>query len=274
MWSGNSHGVRAVAALASGDVAAADHTSRAARELLAVAPIHQRMYLQLLAEVALARGDLVAAHSWAGEAVSSATGWHRVVSLTTRARVRIAEHELELAEQDAYGALARATDLKANLAIPDILECLGATACSGGSHPRSARLFGAAESIRRRMGAARFKVHDANHAAMVRTAREGLGDRGFEAAFAEGSALTTLEAIAYAQRGKGERRRPTMGWASLTPAEREVVRLVCDGLANKEIAIRLLVSPRTVQTHLTHVYTKLNLTSRVQLVQEASRHGA
>lgn len=63
-----------------------------------------------------------------------------------------------------------------------------------------------------------------------------------------------------------------MGWGSLTPTEREVVRLVCAGLANKEIATRLLVSPRTVQTHLTHVYTKLNLTSRVQLVQEAGRH--
>ena len=66
---------------------------------------------------------------------------------------------------------------------------------------------------------------------------------------------------------------PTSGWASLTPTERDVVRLVSEGLGNKDIATRLFVSPRTVQTHLTHVYTKLGLTSRVQLAQEAARHG-
>ena len=89
---------------------------------------------------------------------------------------------------------------------------------------------------------------------------------------AEGATLSIDEAIAYAQRGRGERRRPSSGWASLTPTEREVVRLVADGLANKDVATRLFVSPRTVQTHLTHVYTKLGLTSRVQLVQETARH--
>ena len=86
------------------------------------------------------------------------------------------------------------------------------------------------------------------------------------------TALSTEDAIAYAQRGRGQRKRPTSGWGALTPTERDVVRLVSDGLGNKDIATRLFVSPRTVQTHLTHAYTKLGLTSRVQLAQEAARH--
>ncbi len=83
--------------------------------------------------------------------------------------------------------------------------------------------------------------------------------------------LSTDEAIAYAQRGRGQRKRPSSGWASLTPTELDVVRLVSEGLANNDIATRLFVSPRTVQSHLTHVYAKLGVTSRVQLVQEAGR---
>ena len=102
--------------------------------------------------------------------------------------------------------------------------------------------------------------------------RDAMGKKDFDYAWAEGAALSTEEAIAYTQRGRGQRKRATSGWASLTPTERDVVRLVSEGLGNKDIATRLFVSPRTVQTHLTHVYTKLGLSSRVQLVQEAARH--
>jgi DNA-binding CsgD family transcriptional regulator len=136
----------------------------------------------------------------------------------------------------------------------------------------AARLFGAAEAIRRRIGTVRFKVRDAGHQASVAVLRDAMGEQDFGSAWAEGAALATEEAIGYALRGRGQRKRPSSGWASLTPAELEVVRLVSAGLANNDIATQLLVSPRTVQTHLSHVYTKLGVHSRVQLTQEAARH--
>jgi DNA-binding CsgD family transcriptional regulator len=132
-------------------------------------------------------------------------------------------------------------------------------------------LFGAANAARERFGILRFKVHEPEYTTSIAALRRSLGDSDFEAAWAEGAALSTEEAIAYAQRGRGARKRPSSGWGSLTPTELDVVRLVSEGLANKDIATRLFISPRTVQTHLTHVYTKLGLTSRVQLAQEAAR---
>jgi DNA-binding CsgD family transcriptional regulator len=204
--------------------------------------------------------------------VSTTTGASLSDALTVRARVAIAQGEPDQAERDAHDALARAAEVEAYLFIPDILECLAALAAEAGGHREAARLFGAAEAIRLRIGAVRFKIYDAGYEASVASLRDTLGENGFDSAWAEGAALSTEEAIAYAQRGRGQRKRPTRGWASLTPAERDVVRLVSEGLANNAIATRLFVSPRTVQTHLTHVYTKLGLSSRVQLAQEAARH--
>jgi len=162
--------------------------------------------------------------------------------------------------------------MQAYLGVADILECLAALAGEDGSQREAARLFGAAQAIRERIGEVRFKVWDAGYEASVAALRNALGEQDFDGAWAEGAALSVEEAIAYTQRGRGQRKRPTSGWASLTPTERDVVRLVSEGLANNDIATRLFVSPRTVQTHLTHVYTKLGLTSRVQLAQEAARH--
>jgi DNA-binding CsgD family transcriptional regulator len=203
---------------------------------------------------------------------ASATGFYLAWALATRAQVAIAQGEPEQAERDAHDALARAAEVEAYLLIPDILECLGTLAGEAGSHREAARLFGAAHGSRQRMGAVRFKVWDAGYEASVAALRDAMGEQDFDSAWAEGAALSTEEAIAYAQRGRGQRKRPASGWASLTPTERDIIRLASEGLGNRDIATRLFVSPRTAQTHLTHVYTKLGLTSRVQLVQEAARH--
>jgi predicted ATPase/class 3 adenylate cyclase/DNA-binding CsgD family transcriptional regulator len=262
----------ALAALAAGDAATAQDATEAAWQYMSVLPVMAAAQGPLNAEAALAGGDLAAARHWADDAVSTTTGVYLTEKLATRARVAIAQGEPEQGERDAHDALVRAAEVEAYLFIPNILECVGTLAGEAGSHREAARLFGAAEAIRQRMGATRFKIYDSGYEASVAAVRNALGDEDFDSAWAEGAALSTEEAIAYAQRGRGERKRPTSGWASLTPTERDVVRLVSEGLANNDIATRLFVSPRTVQTHLTHVYTKLGLTSRVQLVQEAARH--
>jgi DNA-binding CsgD family transcriptional regulator len=76
-------------------------------------------------------------------------------------------------------------------------------------------------------------------------------------------------------RPPGERspRRPGVGWPSLSPAERDVVRLVVEGLSNRDVAERLFLSRYTVETHLKHVFAKLGVESRTQLATLAGSQG-
>ena len=185
---------------------------------------------------------------------------------------RLAQGEPEQAERDAHDALTVAARTQAYMRVDDTLECLARLAADDDNYQYAARLLGAAEGIRQRMGHARFPMYQAGYDAAVAAVREYVG------------AQTTLMPCGPRVRRCRPRKRsrtrnavaasangPTSGWGSLTPTEHDVVRLVREGLGNKDIGARLFISPRTVQTHLTHVYAKLGIASRVQLVQEASR---
>jgi DNA-binding CsgD family transcriptional regulator len=67
------------------------------------------------------------------------------------------------------------------------------------------------------------------------------------------------------------KRAERVGFDRLTQAERTVVQLVAEGLSNREIAERLFVSHRTVESHVSHTLAKLQLTSRVQLANLIAR---
>ena len=73
---------------------------------------------------------------------------------------------------------------------------------------------------------------------------------------------------------RGSRGRPRSGWDSLTPTEHSVAGLVAEGLSNPQIGERLYISSRTVQTHLAHVFAKLDISARAQLAAEVTRRSS
>ena len=85
----------------------------------------------------------------------------------------------------------------------------------------------------------------------------------------QGAELSLEDALEWARRARGPRKRPPGGWASLTPTESRVVELVAEGLTNPQVAERMFVSPGTVKTHLSHVFRKLDVHSRAELSAQA-----
>lgn len=275
VYQGIGYAAMTSAALAAGDVAAIRAPQAGRWDLSARADAREdtlATHHELMAQSALVQGDVITARRLADEAVVATTGWHLMAALITRARVAIAQGEPEQAHDDIQAALERGAEVQAYLGMPDGLELLAHLLGQTGSHREAGSLFGAAFAMRRQTGQVRFTMWDADYEASVAALSQAMGSEGFDSAWTEGAALSPEEAIAYAQRGRGKRKRPVSGWESLTPAERNVVRLVGEGLNTNEIATRLFVSVRTVQTHLTHIYGKLGFSSRSQLAQEVARH--
>jgi DNA-binding CsgD family transcriptional regulator/tetratricopeptide (TPR) repeat protein len=101
------------------------------------------------------------------------------------------------------------------------------------------------------------------------------------AAFTALRAVSDLDGLRRAAAGAGVglddrevTHRAEDGWERLTPAEREVLALLAEGLSNSDIAGRLFVSRRTVETHVSRIYAKSGIANRVLLAQEAHRRRA
>ena len=239
-----------------------------------ISPAVGGLYVALIAEAELVAGDVAAASLHADAAVASTTtgapNWFLGFALAASSRVAAAEGELARSEDVAHEALAVRVSSGDKAGVADTLEQLASLAAIAESHDEAVRLYGAADSLRTLTGFVRFQTVAPAYANSLTLLREAMGDDRFGKTWAEGAALSLEEAVAYVTRGRGERKRPSAGWGSLTPAERDVIALVAEGLSNKEIAQRLFVSPRTVQTHLTHLYGNLAVSSRVQLAKEAS----
>jgi predicted ATPase/DNA-binding CsgD family transcriptional regulator len=238
-------------------------------------PYHVSRGLCVLGAAHLAIGDLEAAEAALVEAKELATAisnpWlaaHANHHLGELARRREDTSQAEDLHHEALMLRARAS-LRPGVA--ESLESLAALVTDQESFSEAARLFGAACALRAEIGLARWPADQAGYDTDVAMARDALGERAFDAAWAEGQALALDDAVAYVSRARGERKRPSSGWTSLTPTELEVVKLVAKGLTNPEVGKRLFIGRGTVKTHLAHVFTKLGIATRSELAAEATR---
>ncbi len=147
----------------------------------------------------------------------------------------------------------------------------------------AAWLWGAAESLRETTGAPLPPVERVPYERAVAAARVQFGEKTFAAVWAEGRTMTPEQALA--AQGPVTMPSPTPVEPPSTPPvkpvtypngltarEVEVLRLLAQGLTDTQIAEQLIISPRTVNNHLTSIYSKIQVSSRSAATRYAIEH--
>ncbi|ABG99896.1 protein kinase/ transcriptional regulator, LuxR family protein (plasmid) [Rhodococcus jostii RHA1] len=150
------------------------------------------------------------------------------------------------------------------------LEALAWIACEQLDPPRAAVLMGSAAELARSMGSSAVVFSDLSvyHDECDQRTRRLIGAKAFETAHRKGQRLSFDAAIAYAlhEQPLNASDAPVVDRSvRLTKRERQVADLIAEGLTNQAIADRLVISPRTVQSHVEHILAKLGFTSRTQI---------
>jgi predicted ATPase/DNA-binding CsgD family transcriptional regulator len=178
-------------------------------------------------------------------------------------------------------SLAIQIELRDKKNIPVNLLGLGGVAVGAGQAQRGGRLIGAAQAMLESIGAALDSADRLPYEHALASARAQLGEEEYEMALREGRALSTDEAIehalqyapdtkvavekkppAQAIRPTAKAQAPTRYPVGLTKREVQVLCLLAQGLTYEEISKKLVISSRTVDTHLTNIYNKLDVKSR------------
>jgi predicted ATPase/DNA-binding CsgD family transcriptional regulator len=192
-------------------------------------------------------------------------------SLLGLAELAQADEDLDKAWELAHDGLEILDDYGDRVGAAAALETVADLAVALGEPERSLRLLAASQRFHADTGIARFPFHADRFDRARDAALAALEPTDATACWDAGGELSLADAVAYARRGRGERQRPRIGWASLTPVECDVVRLVAEGHTNAEIGQRLFISANTVKKHLSHVYAKVDVDGRTDLAAQAAR---
>jgi non-specific serine/threonine protein kinase len=139
---------------------------------------------------------------------------------------------------------------------------------------RAAKFLGAASSLIEQMGERLTPVDQVEFEGTLSQTQARLGGATFDSAFAQGQAQSSdqiiREALAFGESEPPEspraaRRRARTEFGGLTAREREVAALIAQGSSNREIAAALIVGLKTVEAHISHIFSKLGFTSRAQI---------
>lgn len=143
----------------------------------------------------------------------------------------------------------------------------------------AARLWGAAEKLREKNGLPVPSRPSAGSLRSLKMARAQLGVHAFMIAWNEGRTLTPTQVIVGQDTAQpldtgvqSSRQRGGVSLSGLTRREEEVLRLVANGFTDAQVATSLIISPRTVSTHLTSIYNKLGISSRNAATRFAMEH--
>jgi non-specific serine/threonine protein kinase len=195
--------------------------------------------------------------------------FHRAYALWTFGLFVMQQGDLPRAAELIQQSIQLRRDLRDLTGLGWSLESLAWAESALGHHERAATLLGAADRHWEVMGRPlqTYQHMYPFHEACDQSAREQLGDEHFEAAFGRGRAFGTDDGVSYAL---DEHPAETARAASepdtvLTAREREVAELIAQGLSDRQIASRLMISVRTAETHAQHILAKLGYRSRTQV---------
>ena len=250
-----------------------------------------RLALWGLGWVAFQQGNIALARSLLEEASTTFQGEespdnleNQAWALSHLARVVAFEGDYVTARALYEQCLSIVKQVDFKVWTPFHLEGLAAVVAVQGELPWAARLWGTAEALREGMGTPIPPAYRSDYERSVAAARTELGEQVFATAWAEGGTMTLDQVLG--EQGKAKVTtpaetaqparpitKPSPSYpAGLTAREVEVLRLLAQGMTDIQIAEQLVISPRTVNNHLTSIYGKIQVSSRAAATRYAIEH--